>query len=98
MEFERDAFEEADVATAGHTLTDEPTHMPPPNASQVAEAFERKLRRQQEEQRLAQAGSYTAFDEDHEKRQEFRRMIDPGIMRPNARHVALESLQVRMDH
>lgn len=62
---------------------------PRPNA--IADAIEKKLR----EQRLqADAGTYSDFDENHEKRQHFRRLIDPGIMRPNARPLALEALQV----
>lgn len=37
--------------------------------------------------------AFIPFDANHEKRQEFRRLIDPGIMRPNAREVALASLR-----
>lgn len=65
-----------------------------PSASAVAEAFERRLRQQREEQQAAVAGPYAAFDEDHDKRQEFRRMIDPGILRPNPRPQALEAIKV----
>jgi len=36
---------------------------------------------------------YTDFDKDHDKRQEFRRLIDPGITRPNPRAVALNALK-----
>lgn len=32
------------------------------------------------------------FDADHTKRTEFRRLVDPGIMRPNSKEVALRSL------
>ncbi len=66
---------------------------PVPNT--IAEAFERKLR-EQRIQAAAAAGptEYSNFDENHERRQEFRRLIDPGIMRPNPRHIALDSLQV----
>ncbi|KAN0132507.1 hypothetical protein V8E53_009523 [Lactarius tabidus] len=32
------------------------------------------------------------FDANHEKRTEFRRLIDPGITRPNSKEVALRSL------
>ncbi|KAI0303881.1 hypothetical protein BC826DRAFT_198148 [Russula brevipes] len=32
------------------------------------------------------------FDDNHEKRIEFRRLVDPGIMRPNSKEVALRSL------
>jgi len=31
---------------------------------------------------------------EHERRQEFRRLIDPGILRPNAKDAALTSLKV----
>ena len=34
------------------------------------------------------------FDTNHEKRIEFRRLVDPGIMRPNSKEVALRSLRV----
>ncbi|KZV75162.1 hypothetical protein PENSPDRAFT_624931 [Peniophora sp. CONT] len=40
------------------------------------------------------APTFDAFDEDYEKRTEFRRMVEPGIMRPNTREVALRSLKV----
>ena len=69
-----------------------------PSASTVAEAFEKRLRQQREEQQAKAASGYVPFDADHEKRQELRRMIDPGILRPNARRVALESLRVLRPH
>jgi len=31
--------------------------------------------------------------EEHEKRQHLRRMIDPGIVRPNSKQVAVDSLK-----
>lgn len=68
--------------------------MSQPSASAVAEAFEKRLRQQREEQQAKAAGSFVAFDEDHETRQEFRRLIDPAILRPNPRPLALESLKV----
>lgn len=34
------------------------------------------------------------FDVNHDKRTEFRRLVDPGIMRPNSKEVALRSLRV----
>ncbi|KAI0773354.1 hypothetical protein BC629DRAFT_1595126 [Irpex lacteus] len=65
-----------------------------PSASQVADALERRLRERREaEQQAAANSAYRPFDEDHDKRQEFRRMIDPAILRPNPRPVALESLK-----
>lgn len=110
MDFERDPFleEEAsylqpdqDQDPAGHTIGGDgagPAHamLPPPSADEVAAAFERKLRRQREEEerKAAAEGGHVPFDHNHEKRQEFRRLIDPGIMRPNARPVALEALEV----
>ncbi|KAL4242011.1 hypothetical protein ABKN59_000458 [Abortiporus biennis] len=65
----------------------------PPSSSTLADAFERRLRQQREQQQQERAReSYHAWDENHEKRQEFRRLIDPGILRPNPRHIALEAL------
>lgn len=79
-------------ALSGSASTSSPSMQP--SASTVAEAFEKRIRQQREEQQAKAAGPYAAFDADHEKRQEFRRMIDPGILRPNARPQALESLRV----
>ncbi|KAI0340932.1 hypothetical protein BDW22DRAFT_1485878 [Trametopsis cervina] len=67
--------------------------MDSPSASQVADRLERLMREQKKEKEAKANASYAAFDEDHEARQEFRRMIDPGILRPNARPLALESLK-----
>ena len=75
-----------------HTLSDNP--MPPPNPNAVADAIERRLREQRTQAQQDPGKTYVAFDESHEKRQELRRMIDPGILRPNARPLALEALQV----
>ncbi len=36
------------------------------------------------------------FDANHAKRTEFRRLADPGIMRPNSKEVALRSLHVNL--
>ena len=38
--------------------------------------------------------NYSDFDEDHDRRQEFRRLVDPGITRPNSREVAYEAIKV----
>lgn len=38
---------------------------------------------------------YSHFDKDHDRRQEFRRLVDPGITRPNSREVAYEAIKVR---
>ncbi|KZT05516.1 uncharacterized protein LAESUDRAFT_655501 [Laetiporus sulphureus 93-53] len=67
-----------------------------PTHADIAAAVERRL---QQERLAAEAaasvsGHGAAFDADHERRQEFRRLIDPGILRPNARELALESLQI----
>lgn len=85
---------ELELAT-GRMLNDLSVPMAPLNSNTVADALERRLQ-QQRQQQLEQpaANNYVAFDGDHEKRQEFRRMIDPGILRPNARPLALESLKV----
>jgi hypothetical protein len=60
----------------------------------MAAAIERRMREQKAQQQVQSSAPYVPFDEDHEKRQDFRRMIDPGILRPNPRPVALESLKV----
>lgn len=39
--------------------------------------------------------AYSSFDKDHDRRQEFRRLVDPGITRPNSREVAYEAIKVR---
>ena len=73
---------------------------PRPDHNAVAAAIERRLQAEREHAAAAPAAATTSqstnFDASHEKRQEFRRMIDPGILRPNPRNVALESLQVRL--
>ena len=69
-----------------------------PDHDAVAAAIERRLQAEREKAAAAASSSKATFDENHEKRQEFRRMIDPGILRPNPRHVALESLQVHKSY
>ncbi|KIP04877.1 hypothetical protein PHLGIDRAFT_120297 [Phlebiopsis gigantea 11061_1 CR5-6] len=77
-----------------HTLSDIPMAPAPLNSNAVADALEQRIReRREKEQEAAAATAYVAFDEYHHKRQNFRRMVDPGILRPNARPVALESLK-----
>jgi hypothetical protein len=39
--------------------------------------------------------AYSSFDKGHDRRQEFRRLVDPGITRPNSREVAYEAIKVR---
>lgn len=59
-----------------------------PDASNIAAAA---LRRQQETPQISSAAQLA---KEHEARQEFRRLIDPGIMRPNTREAAIESLKI----
>ena len=85
MDIDRDT-PELDVP-AGHTLSDTPVEMAPLNPNAVADALEKKIQQQRlQQQEQAKAKGFVAFDEDHEKRQDFRRMIDPGILptTPNA--------------
>ena len=44
---------------------------------------------------IPKAHNYSDFDKDHDRRQEFRRLVDPGITRPNSREVAYEAIKVR---
>lgn len=66
-----------------------------PDHDAVAAAIERRLQVEREKAAAAAGSATPNFDGNHEKRQEFRRMIDPGILRPNPRKLALESLQVQ---
>ena len=87
---------EVDEVPGSHTdlLEDQSSDPPmPPNADAIAAAAERRLRMQRVEASTSAQG-YDAFDEHHEKRQEFRRLVDPGILRPNPRPLALEALEV----
>ena len=76
------------------------TRSPSPNSVRLARiaAMERRnaeiLAAQRAEAEAIIAPTFDAFDEDYEKRTEFRRMIEPGIMRPNTREVAMRSLKV----
>ena len=45
---------------------------------------------------VPRAHEYSDFDKDHDRRQEFRRLVDPGITRPNPREVAYEAIKVRV--
>ena len=73
---------------------------PSPNSVRMARiaAMERRnaeiAAAQRAEAATNTAPTFDAFDEDYEKRTEFRRMIEPGIMRPNTREVAMRSLKV----
>jgi len=66
-----------------------------PSPTQDREARLVAIERRQAAARSADsAAEYRPFDADHEKRQKFRRLIDPGIMRPNPVDVARASLRV----
>jgi hypothetical protein len=62
---------------------------PPPTAQVLAEAA--AGRRASTETGVSSA----QLMQEHEKRQNFRRLIDPGIFRPNSNQVAMDSLKVR---
>jgi hypothetical protein len=59
------------------------------SADTVASAAERRA------SRLPQHPSATQLMVDHERRQLFRRLIDPGIIRPNSDKQAMSSLKVQ---
>jgi len=79
--------------TKESTTTSEPGG---PSSSAIAEAIERRLRQREQTHGTTQANPtiYAPFDEHHEKRQEFRRLVDPNILRPNPRPIALEALNI----
>ena len=62
-------------------------HTPTVSSTALAAAAEERAR-----QAVPQRSSL--LQNDHEKRQKFRRMIDPGIVRPNPKNQALQSLNV----
>ncbi|EFI27716.1 hypothetical protein CC1G_14641 [Coprinopsis cinerea okayama7 len=61
-----------------------------PTPEEVAAAAERRFRQLQSQAQPSAAQLLQI----HEKKQKFRRMVDPGIMRPNAKDAALSSLKV----
>ncbi|PCH41013.1 hypothetical protein WOLCODRAFT_16827 [Wolfiporia cocos MD-104 SS10] len=61
-----------------------------PQRNHIAEAVERRLRQQRTE---ARGALYVDFDEDHARRQQFRYLIDKGIIERNPPDVAIKSLQ-----
>jgi len=65
-----------------------------PSPTQDREARLVAIERRQAAARSAAAAEFRPFDADHEQRQRFRRLIDPGIMRPNPVDVARASLRV----
>ena len=62
---------------------------PPPTAQVLADAAARR------HASTATGVSSAQLMQEHEKRQNFRRLIDPGIFRPNSKQVAMDSLKVR---
>ena len=63
------------------------------------EALERRLQDEPVQSSNSDAASPQdpqPFDANHAKRIEFRRLADPGIMRPNSKEVALRSLRVNL--
>lgn len=62
----------------------------PPGRDALAAAAE--LRTRQASPKLTAA----QMDAEHMKRQKFRRLLDPGITRPNSKEQALRSLRVRV--
>lgn len=44
------------------------------------------------------SSSATQLMQEHDKRQMFRRLIDPGIFRPNSKEVAMDSLKASSVH
>jgi hypothetical protein len=66
-------------------------------------ALERRLNRSttdppntSQSRRLDAAEDPQPFGANHAKRIEFRRLVDPGIIRPNSKEVALRSLHVNI--
>ena len=87
--------QEIETGAAAAVPDGTPSHVPDhdPHATSHADAIERRLR-QQREASAAQSGAFTAFDQNHEKRQNFRRLIEPGILRRNPKHISLEAMRV----
>ena len=64
-------------------------------------ALERRLRGESIQSSSSDAATLQdpqPFDANHAKRTEFRRLVDPGIMRPNSKEVASRSLRVNSKH
>lgn len=76
-----------------------PTPTPPPETPQthsvsadaVAEAALRRAKTGPVQKSAAQLAA------EHDRRQTFRRLIDPGIVRPNSKEQADSSLKVNLD-
>lgn len=72
---------------------------PQPDHSEIAAAIERRVQAEREKaQADAALKAQREFEQLRDKRQEFRRLIDPGILRPNARELAIEALIVACFH
>ncbi|KAH9965740.1 hypothetical protein BC827DRAFT_1179494 [Russula dissimulans] len=56
-------------------------------------ALERRLNRSNTTEENPTSQGPLPFDDNHAKRTEFRRLVDPGITRPNSKEVALRSLR-----
>lgn len=65
-------------------------HSPSISSDALAAAAERRTRLLPPQTSAAQLAA------EHEKRQAFRRLIDPGILRPNAKEQATASLKVNL--
>jgi hypothetical protein len=59
-------------------------------------ALERRLNRSNTNEENPTSQGPLPFDDNHAKRTEFRRLVDPGITRPNSKEVALRSLRVNL--
>ena len=59
-------------------------------------ALERRLSPPRSDAQAATPQDPQPFDANHPKRTEFRRLVDPGIVRPNSKEVALRSLRVNL--
>jgi len=86
------SFEDSQSQTVGSGAPNSSV-MSSPDKNQIAEALERRLRQQRIAAQPEHPGGYKAFDEHYDKRQEFRRLVDPGILRPNPRKLAMESIE-----
>ncbi|KAI0053537.1 hypothetical protein FA95DRAFT_1552024 [Auriscalpium vulgare] len=73
-----------------------PTRSPSPGTARQARlaALERRIAASAASEPVAgDDSSYQPFDEHYAMRIEFRRLVEPGIMRPNSKEVAMSSLR-----
>jgi hypothetical protein len=66
----------------------------PPRIAPDAESIAAAAQRRMQELNATPAKTAAQLAREHEARQEFRRLIDPGIMRANSREKAMESLKI----